>query len=165
MVSDRASEVARATGPGYNGDDRNPTAGTAEPLREAGMPRWDAAWKEVLQQLFPQAVELLLPALHAEIDWARGVEFLETELRQAIRGARPPRGVVDLLARVWRRDGEETWLLVHVEVQRSSEPGFALRMFDYHERIRLRFGRHPRSVALLIDDQPDWRPTRYEHAD
>src|SRR5262245_41851333 len=38
-------------------------------------------------------------------------------------------------------------------------------MFDYHERIRLRFGRHPRSVALLIDDQPDWRPTRYEHAD
>jgi hypothetical protein len=129
------------------------------------MPRWDAAWKEVLQRLFPPAIELFLPELHAEIDWTRGVEFLETELRQAIRGARPPRGVVDLLARVWRPDGAEAWLLIHIEVQRSPELGFPLRMFDYHERIRLRFGRHPRSVAVLIDAQPDWRPTRYDHED
>ncbi len=38
----------------------------------------------------------------------------------------------DKLVKVWRHGGEETWLLIHLEVQSQHETNFARRMFVYH---------------------------------
>jgi len=53
-------------------------------------------------------------------------------------------------------------VLIHIEVQSTPERDFAQRMFVYYYRI---FDRHKRpimSVAILADEQADWRPARFE---
>jgi len=40
------------------------------------------------------------------------------------------------LAQVWRQDGAETWVLVHVEVQSQADATFAERMYVYNYRLR-----------------------------
>ncbi len=55
--------------------------------------------------------------------------------------------------RVWRLDGEEAWVLIHVEVQNQAEVDFGERMFVYHYRIFDRFRRPMVSLAVLGDEQ------------
>ena len=73
--------------------------------------------------------------MHADIDWARGYEMLETELQQVIREAALGRHRADKLAKVSLRDGEEAWILIHVEIQSQEEADFPRRMFTYNGRI------------------------------
>ena len=48
----------------------------------------DSPWKEALGRYLRECLALFLPEAHAEIDWSRPPEFLDTELRQAVRGGR-----------------------------------------------------------------------------
>ncbi|MDB5298208.1 MAG: hypothetical protein JWO31_4191, partial [Phycisphaerales bacterium] len=93
------------------------------------MSDFDNPWKEALDQAFEPFAALLFPTAHADIDWARGYVPLDKELRQAIPEAAVGPRVVDFLARVWRRTGEEEWVLVHVEVQGRPDAAFAERMY------------------------------------
>jgi hypothetical protein len=68
---------------------------------------------------------------------------------------------VDKLVKVWTHGGEECWVLVHVEVQTSREEAFPNRMFVYNYRIRDRYNRRVASLALLADDDANWRPHEY----
>jgi hypothetical protein len=54
---------------------------------------------------------------YADIDWSRQPVFLDKELQQVVRGAATGRRYVDKLVKVWRLGGEETWVLIHIEVQ------------------------------------------------
>jgi hypothetical protein len=46
---------------------------------------YDSPWKEALEIYFRECLELLFPHAASEIDWSRGYEFLEQELRQVTR--------------------------------------------------------------------------------
>lgn len=70
---------------------------------------------------------------------------------------------MDKLVKVWLKSGEEKWLLIHVEVQAWKEGDFPKRMFVYNHRIFDRYGQEVISLAILIDDDPAWRPNRYEY--
>jgi hypothetical protein len=96
---------------------------------------YDSPWKAVLRRYFGPALGLFVPDLAREVDGKRGVTFLDQELESlAPRGELRSR-VVDLLARVSLRSGDEAWILVHVEVQTTRDVGFARRMLVYHYRI------------------------------
>ena len=69
--------------------------------------------------------------------------------------------LADVLVKVWRHDGEESWLLIHIEVQGWPETDFPRRMFVYHYRIFDRYNRQVVSLAVLADDRPSWRPDRF----
>src|SRR5262245_54266722 len=101
------------------------------------------------------------PTAYREIDWSRGYEFLDKELQQIVRDAERGPRVVDKLIKVWRRDGSEEWLLIHLEVQSQYETDFGERMFVYHFRIFDRYNRRVVSLAILGDDRPRWRPDRF----
>src|SRR5262249_29004474 len=58
--------------------------------------------------------------------------------------------------------GAETWVLIHIEVQTRRQRGFGRRMFVYNSRIADRYNRDVVSVAVLADDDPNWRPVGYE---
>jgi hypothetical protein len=119
---------------------------------------YDGAWKEALEAYLPECLALLAPAIHAAIDWARGLTFLDKELQQvAVAAAVGPRAV-DKLVQVWRRDGEPAWVLVHVEAQHQRDDAFARRMFTYATRLLDRFDRPVVSLAILGDEEPGWRP-------
>ncbi|MCS7208483.1 MAG: hypothetical protein NZ874_02825, partial [Fimbriimonadales bacterium] len=124
----------------------------------------DITWKAFTDE--PQYVEAIfrhgLPELHARIDWQRGVEFLDKELAQVAPRAMANPQIVDKLLRVYLKDGTEEWILIHIEIQSHPEPQFEERMFAYYAAIWLRYRRRVVSVALLADDNPNWRPSRYE---
>jgi hypothetical protein len=119
---------------------------------------FDGAWKEALEAYLPECLALLAPAIHAAIDWSRDLTFLDKELQQvAVAAAVGPRAV-DKLVQVWRRDGDEAWILIHVEAQHQRDDAFARRMFTYYTRLLDRFDRPVVSLAILGDAQPGWRP-------
>jgi hypothetical protein len=122
---------------------------------------YDSPWKEALDSLFEPCLAFFLPVAHADIDWARGYEALDKELQKIVPAAEHGRRLVDKLVKVWLKNGEERWILIHVEVQTSREGDFARRMYVYNYRIFDRYGREVISLALLADDDAKWRPSYF----
>src|SRR5262249_55972622 len=83
--------------------------------------------------------------------------------QQIVRDARLGKRLADKLFKVWRTDGNQAWLLVHIEVQGRREPAFPERMFVYSYRIYDLYRRPVVSLAVLCDEQPGWRPDHFEY--
>jgi hypothetical protein len=122
---------------------------------------YDNPWKEAISLYFQPFMSFFFPAISSQIDWSRGYEFLDKEFQQIVREAEIGRREADKLVKVWRVDGEEIWVLIHVEVQSQAQSGFAERMYVYHNRIFDRYRCPVVSLAVLADDQENWRPDRY----
>ncbi|NJL06199.1 MAG: hypothetical protein HC911_15100, partial [Chloroflexaceae bacterium] len=79
--------------------------------------QFDGPWKETLTRYFQPLIAFFLPDLHAQIDWQRGVTFLDKELQQLIP---PDTGTgerrVDHLVKVWL-GSLPILILIHTEVQ------------------------------------------------
>ena len=67
-----------------------------------------------------------------------------------------------MLFKAWLRDGRETWLLIHIEVQAQPNVDFPRRMFVYYYRIYDLYNQAPLSLAVLCDDRPEWQPRKFE---
>jgi predicted DNA-binding ribbon-helix-helix protein len=122
---------------------------------------YDSPWKEALDAYFEPFLALLFPEVHRRIDWSRGYESLDKEFQQVVREAEVGRRYVDKLVKVWTTDGAECWVLVHVEVQTARDAEFPKRMYVYNYRVFDRYNRPVASLAVLADDDPDWRPTDF----
>jgi hypothetical protein len=122
----------------------------------------DSPWKETLEHFLAPALALLFPHIHDAIDWQRGYVSLDKELQKVVRDARLGLRLADKLFKVWRKDGREAWLLIHVEVQGQKERDFPERMFIYNYRIFDRYHRPVVSLAILCDPNPRWRPDHFE---
>jgi hypothetical protein len=125
------------------------------------MPDFDTAWKEALEALFEPFMSFFFPEAHRDIDWTREVLMLDKELEQIAPESELGRHVVDKLVKVWRTNGQDEWVLVHVEVQSQQETEFAKRMYVYNYRLFDRYNRKVASFAILGDDRPAWRPQRF----
>jgi hypothetical protein len=123
----------------------------------------DSPWKEILEAYFPQAMEFFFPQTAALINWERPHEFLDKEFQQIARNAEQGRRYADKLVKVWQIQGEEIWLLIHVEIQAKPEDSFAERMFSYNLRIFDRFAKPAISLAILCDTDLTWRPNQYSY--
>jgi predicted transposase YdaD len=98
-------------------------------------------------------------------DMDRGFEFLDKELGQLYPGQdiMHPK-FVDKLVKVYRKDGKEEWLLIHIEVQGYHDPQFARRMFTYFYRILDRLDKEVASIAIFIDNDRNYQPDSYEYS-
>ncbi|BAY80350.1 hypothetical protein NIES25_68380 (plasmid) [Nostoc linckia NIES-25] len=124
---------------------------------------YDGAWKEGVEQYFEAFLAFFYPEIQAQIDWERGYEFLEKELQQLVRESEIGKQFVDKLIKVWLKDGKETWLLIHLEIQSQVDTNFPKRMFSYHYRIFDRYNQEVVSLAILGDNQANWRPQEYSY--
>ncbi|MBF0134993.1 MAG: cytosolic protein [Magnetococcales bacterium] len=68
---------------------------------------------------------------------------------------------VDLLVKVWLLDGDELWVLIHVEVQGNRDPHFEERMFTCQYRAFDLYKRPVVSLAVLADEEGAWRPSAF----
>ena len=125
------------------------------------MTDYDSPWKEALEVLFEPFLAMFFPEAHADIDWSRECESLDTELRQIVRKGRIGKRFVDRLVKVWLKSGEEQWVLIHIEVQTTEDPKFAWRMYIYNCRIFDKYNREVASFAVLGDNNPRRRPDRF----
>jgi hypothetical protein len=123
---------------------------------------YDSPWKDALETFLPNCLALFFPIAYEAIDWTKPYTFLDQELRQIELDAERGRQVVDKLVPVFRLDGDEAWVLVHIEVQSQPDPDFAKRMFTYYYRLLDRFDRLVVSLAILGDERPTWRPEGYD---
>lgn len=97
----------------------------------------DYLWKGILENVFEDFLRLMHPDIDKLLDFGKGITFLDKELEQLY----PPDDddfaprVVDKLAKVYTRTGEEQWILIHVEVQGIYKKDFPRRMFTYYSRL------------------------------
>jgi hypothetical protein len=125
---------------------------------------FDSPWKEALEQFLPQFLEFFFLKVFQGVDWNHGYESLDKELQQIVREAELGLRLADKLFKVWRLDGEEAWVLIHPEVQNQPEEHFGERMYVYNYRIFDRFRRPVVSLAVLGDEQRDWRPNEFAYS-
>ncbi len=124
---------------------------------------YDSPWKEILGSYFEQFTVFFFPDIALKIDWTRGYSSLDKELRQITREAETGGRLADKLFQVWKKNGEETWVLAHVEVQAQKKEDFQHRTFVYNYRSYDLYQRPVASLAVLADDNFAWRPSAYSH--
>ncbi len=122
---------------------------------------FDGAWKETIELFFRPFMEFCFPDVAADIEWAKGHEFLDKELPAINPHAAAGKMVADTLVKVYRRDGKQGVILLHIEIQCQAGIELGKRMFIYHYRIAEQYGLPVASLAVLADDRVDWRPCRY----
>jgi hypothetical protein len=99
---------------------------------------YDSPWKEIIERYFPDFLEFFFPQAFAEIDWKKPYEFLDQELQQLETDAEIGKRLADKVAKVWLLNGEEAWILIHIEVQGQYDRNFAERMYTYNYRLFVR---------------------------
>ncbi len=92
--------------------------------------QYDPPWKTVIENQLAQLLAFFAPRSFAEIDWSRKPVSLNTELRRWRRDSAAPDRRADSLFKVWLKDGEESYVLIHIEVQSGEDGRFAERTFD-----------------------------------
>lgn len=123
---------------------------------------YDGAWKAALELYLEPFLRLCFPRIHAAIDWQRPVEFLDKELQEIVHDAQTGPLRVDVLVKVFRRDGVEEWLLIHIEIQSQPDPRLPWRVYRYRHRIADRYNHSVVTLVVLADPSPGFRPGPYE---
>ncbi|NJO19936.1 MAG: transposase, partial [Spirulinaceae cyanobacterium RM2_2_10] len=123
---------------------------------------YDGTWKQVIEEFLDAFLDFFFPQVRALVDWSRPPESLETELQKVFPESETGRRYADKLFKAWQADGSEIWILIHIEVQSQEDPQFAQRMFTYYYRLRDRYRREIVSLAVLGDENPNWRPQVYQ---
>lgn len=141
---------------------KDKTSTTQAKAKQPASQEYDSPWKEIIEIFFPQFMAFFFPTIATAIDWTKPVEFLDKEFQRTIRRSEVGRQTVDKLVKVWLLSGEEVWVLIHIEVQSQKESAFTTRMYIYRYRIFDRYRRPILSLAIIGDDDPEWRPDRYE---
>lgn len=124
---------------------------------------FDVPWKDILEALFQQFLAFFLPVAYENIDWERGFEFLDNELSRITRDSQIGERRMDKLVKVWRRDGIELWVLIHIEIQGDRKTNFAEGMYVYHYRAYDLYQVPVVGLAILADEEIGWRPTEFHY--
>jgi len=125
----------------------------------------DTPWKEIMDVYFEDFVAFCWPSKYSEIDWEKGYKSLDKEVKKITRNAPVGNRVADKVMEVWHKNGQKAAILVHIEIQgrqRKSEQDIGERMLVYRYRLRDLYNTPIASVVILIDNDPEWRPTSYK---
>jgi hypothetical protein len=122
----------------------------------------DTAWKEVLDAYLKDCLDYCLPELSLLIDWGKPFTSLDKELQAITRGNEAGKRLLDKLFKVHLKNGQEQWILIHLEVQGKPDNTFPKRMFIYGYRIYDKYQKPLVSCAILTDANKRWRPSHYE---
>ena len=116
---------------------------------------------DIVETYLPEFFAFFFPDAYTAIDWERGFDFLDQELRQVVRDAELGQRFVDKLVKVYLKDGEETWILIHLEIPSQYESQFAERIYVYNYRIFDKYRRRVASFIVLGDENTNWRPSEF----
>src|ERR1035437_6159893 len=128
------------------------------------MKRNDILWKAALEDLFDDFLHFFYPEADKLFDMDKGFEYLDKELEQLF----PPEAdiyaprYVDKLVKVFTLNGQEEWILIHIEVQGYTDQDFAKRMFQYYYRILDKYDKPITAFAIFADTSKSFHPKFYE---
>jgi len=81
----------------------------------------------------------LFPSIAHDIDWNVPYYHLDKELLAIQKNAKIGNRLADKLVKVCRKNGEEAWVVIHIEIQGAHERLFTERLFEYYYRIYDRY--------------------------
>ncbi|MDR0798705.1 MAG: hypothetical protein LBN18_02965, partial [Dysgonamonadaceae bacterium] len=124
----------------------------------------DYLWKGILEDVFDDFLRFMHPEADEIFDFERGVTFLDKELAQLFPTEEEDEyavKIVDKLAQVYTKEGDEQWVLIHCEVQAKYSTDFPLRMFTYFYRIWDKYNRPISAYAILTENNRKVRPNQF----
>ena len=130
------------------------------------MKRDDSLWKAILEDIFADFLRFFIEDADSIFDMSKGFQFLDKELEQLFptnQDEFSPK-YVDKLVKVFTKQGAEQWVLIHIEVQGSTDTEFSHRMFQYFYRIYDKYRRSITAFAILTDRNKQFRPQIYEQS-
>jgi len=95
----------------------------------------DIAWKFILKALFEDFVLFFMPDLYPLVDFSVEPDFLDQEFETLFPETKAENRKVDKLVNLKLKNGNNTLVLVHAEIQSYYDSSFEKRMFDYYIRI------------------------------
>ncbi|GBL16360.1 hypothetical protein MTo_03683 [Microcystis aeruginosa NIES-1211] len=124
---------------------------------------YDEPWKEALSEYFEAFLCFFFPEVHQLIDWTKTPESLEKELKRITASAKTKKRFADKLYKAWLLEGQEVWILIHIEIQSQYEENFPQRMYIYNYRAFDLYQKPVISLAILGDERVNWRPDSYNY--
>lgn len=124
----------------------------------------DKLWKGIVEELFEDFISFFMPDLYPEIDFDKGVEFLDKEFETLFPKSKETKRYVDKLIKVCLKDGTEQWLFIHVEIQGYKDADFTKRMFRYFYRIYDKYQKEITAIAIFTDSNKLLKPDRFEYS-
>ncbi|MCU0446198.1 MAG: hypothetical protein MUE85_14930 [Microscillaceae bacterium] len=122
----------------------------------------DTLWKGIIEDLFAEFIWYFYPNwAENAIDFSRNFEFLDKELDEIFPNSKADKRYADKLVKVPLKNGQNQWILIHIEVQGYVDLNFPERMFTYFYRIRDRWQKEIMALAILTDEKPDFQPSKY----
>ena len=130
--------------------------------KDAYYKYFDEAWKKIIERFFPYMLRFFIPHLYQDADFSNGFIFLDKELEQLSKKSKKGAKYVDKLVEVQLKDGEDQWILVHIEVQGYADKEFPERMFRYYYRIYDKYSEKIVSLALITGMEKGISEGRFE---
>ncbi len=121
----------------------------------------DELWKETIEKLFPQFIEFFHKELYDDLNFRKGYVFLDKEFQSIVSKSDHGKGYVDKLVKVYLKNGEDRWILIHIEVQGYKDVEFSERMFRYFYRIYDKYKRKILAIAILTDSSKNYHPSEF----
>lgn len=78
---------------------------------------YDEPWKEALNEYFESFLIFFFPDIYSLINWTEIPQALDKELQQITAISETQKRFADKLYQVWLKEGQEVWILIHIEVQ------------------------------------------------
>ena len=122
----------------------------------------DVLWKGIIEDLIEYIIGFFFGKWANEIDFSKGVKFLDKELAEITADLGGGQRYVDKLVQLYTKSGTPKWFLIHIEVQGYADPDFAKRMFTYFYRILDKYGMPVTALAIFTDGNMQFHPKSYE---
>ncbi|WP_316816657.1 hypothetical protein [Pedobacter nyackensis] len=133
---------------------------------EVPRKKHDSLLKAAFQDCFAHLLRFFFKDADDIFDMGRGVDFVDKELLEITPDRLLHGGTktTDMLARVYRFDGEEQWILLHLEIQGESNERFSYRMFEYYYRAIDRFNKPVVAFAVFTGSADQRHPSAYNYS-
>ena len=124
---------------------------------------YDETWKDAIDNYLADFLAFFYPEVYQVINWEKTPISLDKELEQITAASQTEKRRADKLFKVWLKDNQEVWILIHVEVQSQYDREFTQRMFIYNYRAFDLYHKPVISLAILGDESKRWRPNSYQY--
>jgi hypothetical protein len=121
----------------------------------------DELWKLIIPILWKDFIYYFLPEWVVEIDFSRKPDFLDKDLKKLMPTSKSKNRAVDILMRVYFKNGASKTFLLHIEIQAYFERFFTKRVFQYYYRISDLLQEAIETLVIMIDDDANYRPNEH----
>jgi hypothetical protein len=132
--------------------------------------RKDTLWKGLLEWVFDDLLRFVFPEADTVFDMQKGFGFLDKELAEMYPEPEKKTNVrvVDKLVKVFRKDGKEEWVLIHIEIQDQTKVIerllFPERMFRYFIRCYDRYQKPVAAISIFTGRDGKRLPGSYAYS-